>query len=103
MTRELSERTASHSMKALMTLLDAAGVPCGPVNTIDQVFEEPQAKHRGLEITQTRPDLSAPIRTVANPIRMSRTPPRYDRPPPRLGEHTEEVTAEAAPEGSKTP
>jgi crotonobetainyl-CoA:carnitine CoA-transferase CaiB-like acyl-CoA transferase len=78
-------------MHGLMAALEAAGVPCGPVNTIDQVFDEPQARHRGLEVTQSRADLSAPVRTVASPIRMSLTPVAYDLPPPSLGEHTGEV------------
>ncbi len=91
LTAELSALTAGHGMSGLMAALEAAGVPCGPVNTIDQVFGEPQAKHRGLEVEQTRADLSAPIRTVASPIRMSRTPVAYDRPPPALGADTDEV------------
>ncbi|MBX9576634.1 MAG: CoA transferase [Caulobacteraceae bacterium] len=91
LTAELSALTAGHDMKALMTLLEAAGVPCGPVNTVDQVFAEPQALHRGLEVEQTRPDLTAPVRTVASPIRLSKTPVAYDRPPPALGADTEEV------------
>ena len=74
-----------------MAMLEAAGVPCGPVNTLDQVFDEPQAKHRGLEIEQARADLAGPVRTVASPIRMSRTPVRYDLPPPALGADTDEV------------
>ena len=80
-----------HAMHDLMAALEAAGVPCGPVNTIDQVFAEPQAVHRGLEVEQARADLSDPVRTVASPIRMSRTPVVYDRPPPALGADTEEV------------
>ena len=91
LTAELSALTTHHSVHALMPMLEAAGVPCGPVNTIDQVFEEPQARHRGLEVMQARADLSAPVRTVASPIRMSATPVSYDLPPPALGEHTEEV------------
>jgi crotonobetainyl-CoA:carnitine CoA-transferase CaiB-like acyl-CoA transferase len=91
MTATLSELTAGHDMAGLMARLEAAGVPCGPVNTVDQVFAEPQAVHRGLEVTQTRPDLSAPVRTVASPIRLSKTPVAYDRPPPALGADTEEV------------
>lgn len=91
LTAELSALTGKHSMKALMAMLEAAGVPCGPVNTIDQVFEEPQARHRGLEVEQTRADLSGPVRTVASPIRMSRTPVRYDLPPPALGADTDVV------------
>ncbi|MNI30703.1 formyl-coenzyme A transferase [compost metagenome] len=66
-------------------------MPCGPVNTIDQVFQEPQAIHRGLTVEQTRADLAHPVRTVASPIRLSKTPVRYDAPPPRLGQDTEEV------------
>jgi crotonobetainyl-CoA:carnitine CoA-transferase CaiB-like acyl-CoA transferase len=91
MTAELSALTAGLTMHGLMTALEAAGVPCGPVNTIDQVFEEPQAKHRGLEVTQDRADLSGPVRTVASPIRMSLTPVAYDRAPPALGQDTDEV------------
>ena len=100
MTAELSALTAGRTMKALMATLEAAGVPCGPVNTINQVFEEPQAKHRGLEVTQARADLSAPIRTVASPIRMSETPVAYDLPPPALGEHTAEVLDGLTPAGA---
>jgi crotonobetainyl-CoA:carnitine CoA-transferase CaiB-like acyl-CoA transferase len=91
MTAELSVLTAGLTMRGLMTALEAAGVPCGPVNTIDQVFDEPQAKHRGLEVTQDRADLSGPVRTVASPIRMSLTPVAYDRAPPALGADTDEV------------
>ena len=91
LTAELTALTAPHGMKALMALLEAAGVPCGPVNTVDQVFEEPQAVHRGLVVEQAREDLGAPIRTVASPIRMSKTPVRYDLPPPALGADTEAV------------
>jgi crotonobetainyl-CoA:carnitine CoA-transferase CaiB-like acyl-CoA transferase len=93
LTAALSALTTGHSMTALMALLETAGVPCGPVNTVDQVFAEPQALHRGLEVTQHRPDLSAPVRTVASPIRMSKTPVTYDLPPPALGADTEAVLA----------
>jgi len=91
MTAELSALTAGRTMQGLMTALEAASVPCGPVNTVDQVFDEPQAKHRGLEVIQDRADLSAPVRTVASPIRMSVTPVAYNRPPPALGADTDEV------------
>jgi len=87
----IATKTAGFTMQGLMQALEAAGVPCGPVNTIDQVFEEPQAIHRGLTVEQTRPDLADPIRTVASPIRLSKTPVRYDAPPPRLGQDTQDV------------
>lgn len=97
MTAELSALTAGLTMHGLMVKLEAAGVPCGPVNTVDQVFDEPQAKHRGLEVTQARADLSGPVRTVASPIRMSVTPVAYDRPPPALGQDTDEVLGSLRP------
>lgn len=87
----IATKTAGFTMQGLMQALEAAGVPCGPVNTIDQVFAEPQAIHRGLMVEQTRPDLADPVRTVASPIRLSKTPVRYDAPPPRLGQDTEDV------------
>ncbi|MFC5344981.1 CaiB/BaiF CoA transferase family protein [Brevundimonas staleyi] len=87
----ISALTRDLTMTELFARLEAAGVPCGPVNTIDQVFEEPQAKHRGLEIDLPRDDLSRPTKTVASPIRLSETPVRYDRAPPVLGADTDEV------------
>jgi crotonobetainyl-CoA:carnitine CoA-transferase CaiB-like acyl-CoA transferase len=74
--------------------LEAAGVPAGPINTVDQVFAEPQAIARALVVEQSRADLAKPIRTVANPIRMSRTPPTYRRAPPAAGADTAAVLAE---------
>lgn len=91
LTAEISALTAGHDMSGLMARLEAAGVPCGPVNTVDQVFAEPQAVARGLQVEQTRDDLSAPVRTVASPIRLSKTPVGYDRPPPALGADTAAV------------
>jgi crotonobetainyl-CoA:carnitine CoA-transferase CaiB-like acyl-CoA transferase len=93
----ISAITSGWTMSELMTRLEPAGVPCGPVNTIDQVFDEPQAKHRRLEIDLVRADLSAPTRTVASPIRLSETPVRYDNAPPALGADTAEVLATLKP------
>ena len=89
-------------MAEWQALLDAAGVPASPINDLAQVFADPQVQARGMVREVARPD-GQRARVIANPIRMSRTPPRYDRPPPRLGEHTAEVTAEAAPEGTHQP
>jgi len=91
LTAEISALTASLTMRDLTVALDAAGVPCGPVNTIDQVFEEPQAIHRGLVVEQSRADLDAPVKTVASPIRLSKTPVAYDAAPPALGQDTTAV------------
>ena len=89
----LSALTGPLTMAALMKRLQDAGVPCGPVNTVDQVFAEPQAVARDLTVEQTRHDLNAPVRTVASPIRMNGAPAVADRPPPALGQHTDEVLA----------
>ncbi len=102
LTCELSALTAPLTMHELMATLETAGVPCGPVNTVDQVFDEPQAKHRGLVVEQTRADLSGPVRTVASPIRMSVTPVGSDRAPPALGQDTEEVLGALGVGGAKT-
>ncbi|MBW3560143.1 MAG: CoA transferase [Proteobacteria bacterium] len=90
----LSALTAERTTAEWIGALEAVGVPCGPVNTVDQVFAEPQALARGLTVEQTRPDLADPVRTVASPIRLSRTPPSYHTPPPALGQHTEEVLSQ---------
>lgn len=89
---QISTITAGWTMGGLMEALEAAGVPCGPINTVEQVFAEPQARHRELEVEQVRDDLAGPVRTVANPIRMSATPVRYDAPPPKLGQHNAAIT-----------
>jgi crotonobetainyl-CoA:carnitine CoA-transferase CaiB-like acyl-CoA transferase len=86
----LSTRTTAQWLESLAE----HGVPCGPINTIAQVFEEPQAMARDLVVEQVREDLVKPVRTVASPLRLSLTPPAYDRPPPSLGQHTHAILAE---------
>jgi crotonobetainyl-CoA:carnitine CoA-transferase CaiB-like acyl-CoA transferase len=73
--------------------LNAAQVPCGPINDIGQAFAEPQIVHRGMRIDLPHP-LAGRVPGVRNPINFSRTPLAYHRPPPLLGEHTEEVLVE---------
>jgi crotonobetainyl-CoA:carnitine CoA-transferase CaiB-like acyl-CoA transferase len=73
--------------------LEAAGVPCGPINTLTEVFADPQVVARGMEIRMDHATgTSVPL--VANPIRMSATPPEYRTAPPVLGQHTRAVLAE---------
>ncbi len=70
--------------------LEAANVPCGPINDMKEVFEEPQVRHRGLRLDLPHAlGVTAPL--VASPLRLSRTPVEYRAPPPLLGQHTEEV------------
>ena len=76
-----------------MTALEAEGVPCGPINTIDQVFADPQVIERGLRFDLPHPAAGS-VPQVANPIRFSRTPIEYRAAPPVLGQHTQEVLGE---------
>ncbi|MDB6050630.1 MAG: CoA-transferase [Pseudomonas sp.] len=73
-----------------VTQLEQAGVPCGPINTLAQVFADPQVLARGLAIKMPHP-LAGSVPQVASPIRLSETPVEYRRAPPLLGEHTSEV------------
>jgi crotonobetainyl-CoA:carnitine CoA-transferase CaiB-like acyl-CoA transferase len=85
----VARRTAQYWTDAL----ERAGVPCGPINDLPQVFENPQIKARGLQIAVERDDAGA-VPLVGNPVKYSATPPLYRRAPPRLGEHTAEVLSE---------
>jgi crotonobetainyl-CoA:carnitine CoA-transferase CaiB-like acyl-CoA transferase len=80
----------AHDRATWLTALEARGVPCGPVRTLDEVFTEPQLVHRGAVVVQPHPT-AGEVRTLANPMHFSATPVRYDRPPPLLGQHTREV------------
>lgn len=70
--------------------LEAAGVPCGPINNIDQVFDNPQVKARGIKVEVPHP-LAGVVPQVANPMRFSETPIEYHAAPPTLGQHIEYV------------
>lgn len=70
-----------------IALFEAAGVPCGAINTIDEALQLPQAVAR--EMTVSFED--SPVRVLGNPIKLSDTPVQYQSPPPTLGQHTEEV------------
>jgi len=78
-----------------MAHLDAQGVPCGPVNTLGQVFADPHVRERGSVIEMPYPGAAdGKVRLLANPIRMSETPPSYRQPPPMLGEHAADILAQ---------
>jgi crotonobetainyl-CoA:carnitine CoA-transferase CaiB-like acyl-CoA transferase len=89
----IGQALCGRTLAECQTLFDAAGVPASPINTLAQVFADPQVIARGLVREVARHD-GPPVQVIANPIRMSRTPPCSDRPAPRLGEHTDEVAAE---------
>lgn len=90
---EIGRRTALRSTADWVTELNAAGVPCGPIYSIDQMFEDEQVKH--LDIAQDVPnDQGRDIRLVAQPFTLSRTPSSMAARPPEFGEQTDEVLAE---------
>jgi crotonobetainyl-CoA:carnitine CoA-transferase CaiB-like acyl-CoA transferase len=80
---------AQRTLAVWIAVLEAANVPCGPINRIDQVFADPQAIARGLTIAMQH--ATGPMNLVASPLRLSGTPPEYRHAPPLLGEHTDEI------------
>jgi len=90
LTRLLSEVFRRRSTREWLALLEAAGVPNGPINDLAQVFDEPQAKARGVRV-ELQHGAGAALPMVASPMRFSETPLEYRRAPPLLGEHTDEV------------
>jgi crotonobetainyl-CoA:carnitine CoA-transferase CaiB-like acyl-CoA transferase len=90
---ELNKLTEQKSTEHWVTELNAAGVPCGPIYSIDQMFDDEQVKHLG--IAQDVPNTEdRHIRLVGQPVKLSRTPSKMVAPPPEFGEQTEEVLAE---------
>ena len=87
----IGERMRARKAREWLSLLEPAGVPCGPINDLAQVFEDPQVRHRRMQVSVPHP--AGEVRMVANPIKFSATPIVHDAPPPLLGEHTREVLA----------
>ncbi len=81
---------ATKTVEAWSVLLNRVGVPCGPINDLEQVFADPQVRHRGMRIELPHA-LAGTVAAVANPIGFSETPVRYRNAAPLLGEHTEEI------------
>ncbi len=89
----LAARIAPWSVAALQARLHAAGVPCGPVQALDQVFADPQVRARQMLVETPHRRLGR-IKTVANPTKFSLTPVSYDKGPPTLGEDSAAVLSE---------
>ncbi len=86
----MREITVTRGTADWVALFERVGVPCGPINTIADVFEDPQVKARGTQIRMTHP-VAGEIPLVASPLRLSQTPVQYRRAPPTLGQDTREV------------
>jgi len=93
LTHLLQEIFARRPTREWLELLEAAGVPNGPINDVAQVFEEPQVRARGVRVELDHP-VAGKLPTVASPMRFSGTPVEHKLAPPLLGAHTEEILRE---------
>jgi crotonobetainyl-CoA:carnitine CoA-transferase CaiB-like acyl-CoA transferase len=88
--RLLGEVFRARTMREWLDALERGGVPCGPINTIAEVFADPQVQARGMRLELPHPTLGS-VPSVANPIKYSATPISYRSAPPTLGADTDEV------------
>jgi crotonobetainyl-CoA:carnitine CoA-transferase CaiB-like acyl-CoA transferase len=90
---EIDKILSAHPSAEWVERLNAAGVPCGPIYSIDQVFADPQVEHLAIAQPVAAQD-GKTLTVVGQPLMLSRTPSRIVAPPPELGQHTEEVLKE---------
>jgi len=83
---------ARHDRAHWEAAFEAVGVPCGPINSIAEAFDDAQARHRGMRFDLPHPS-GAILPQVANPMRFRNAPLKHDIPPPMLGQHTAEILA----------
>ena len=92
--------TRTRTTAEWITALEHRAVPCGPINTVGQAFDDAQVRARGLAVSQDTSEVARAqtsvqsIATVASPLRLMATPPVLRNAPPALGEHTDEVLTE---------
>ncbi|WP_234409573.1 CaiB/BaiF CoA-transferase family protein [Ideonella sp. B508-1] len=90
LTETFNEITRTWEQRDLLSAMDRAGVPAGPIYDLKQVFEDPQVQHRGMSVEVPHP-LSGTVKIAANPIKLSDTPIERYIAPPTTGQHTSEV------------
>ncbi|NNM01718.1 MAG: CoA transferase [Gammaproteobacteria bacterium] len=86
----LQQKMLERDKDEWLALLEAAGVPAGPINTVAEVFADPQILARDMRVTVPHPD-NPDLELVGSPLKLSRTPVQYRRPPPTLGQDTQSV------------
>src|SRR6516225_5260368 len=90
---DMEKYTVKRTSAEWIELLNKAGVPCGPIYAIDEVYADPQVVHLGMAQSVKTKDKST-LRMAGQPMSLSRTPSRLAAPPPALGEHTDAVLKE---------
>jgi formyl-CoA transferase len=90
---EIDKRTVHKTSAQWIDIFNQAGVPCGPIYSIDQMFADEQVKHLGIAQSATRPDGKQQV-FVGQPMSLSRTPSKIVATPPEQGQHTDEVLRE---------
>ena len=94
LTPVIADLIAAHPIRHWVDGLTKVNVPCSPINSIDQVFADPQVKARNMEIAMPHSATDELVRLIGSPIKMSESPVSYRRPPPTLGQHSAEVLHE---------
>jgi crotonobetainyl-CoA:carnitine CoA-transferase CaiB-like acyl-CoA transferase len=89
----IEQAMSTRSTGDWVRLLDEAGVPVGPIQTVEEVVRDPQVLARGM-ISELEHPTAGTLRTIGCPVRLSATPPAVRTPPPLLGQHTDDVLAE---------
>jgi formyl-CoA transferase len=89
----LEAMVARRTRDEWIALLESVGVPCGPINDIGEVFDNPQVKARGVAIDLPHPT-AGKVTLVRSPMKLSATPATSNQPPPLLGQHTDQVLRE---------
>jgi formyl-CoA transferase len=93
LNQEINERLAKKDCSYWIEKLNEGGVACGLINSMDQVFEEPQVKHLNM-VKDVVSVHQGPQKMVGQPVQLERTPSKIVRSAPRRGEHSEEILAE---------
>ncbi len=93
LTEEIEKVLSNRSVDSWVELINSAGVPCGPVLNMQEVFENPQVLARNMKVEMPHPEVGTFI-TTGLPVKLSETPGKIERRPPLHGEHTEEILRE---------